>query len=57
MICALCDRNSYLGLNLLSNKHICFSCVLEIKKFQSYAPNPYQEQPNNYFPQIGMANK
>jgi len=54
MNCGLCDKNSYAGLNLFSGKHICFSCVLEIKKYQSYAPTPYQEQPGNYFPQIGI---
>jgi hypothetical protein len=57
MNCALCDGKSYLGLNLMSNKFICFACVLEIKKYQSYAPNPYQQQPGNYFPKIGMATK
>ena len=57
MNCALCDGKSYLGLNLMSNKFICFACVLEIKKYESYAPNPYQEQPGNYFPKIGRANK
>ena len=54
MTCALCDKNSYAGLNLYSGKHICFSCVLEIKKYQNYAPNPYQEKEiENYFPKIG----
>ena len=51
--CSLCDKNSYLGLNLLNGKHVCFKCVEELKKFQYYAPTPYQEQPGNYFPQIG----
>jgi hypothetical protein len=54
MACALCDRNSYLGLNLLNGKHVCFECVTELKKFQYYAPMPNQEQPGNYFPQIGV---
>jgi hypothetical protein len=54
MKCALCDRNSYLGLNLFSGKHVCFECVTELKKFQYYAPMPNQEQPGNYFPQIGV---
>ena len=53
MNCALCDGNSFLGLNLLSGKHVCFECVTELKKFQYYAPMPNQEQPGNYFPQIG----
>jgi hypothetical protein len=56
MKCALCEGSSYLGLTLLNSKHICFGCVLEIKKYQNYAPTPYQEQPGNYFPKIG-ANK
>jgi hypothetical protein len=56
MNCNLCDQMSYLGLNLLNGKHICYLCIDEIKKFQYYAPTPYQEQPGNYFPKIGMAN-
>ena len=56
MKCGLCDKSSYFGLNLYSGKHICFECVLEIKKYQSYAPTPYQDQPEYYFPKIGMAN-
>lgn len=54
MKCGLCDKKSYAGLNLFNGKHICFPCVLEIKKYQSYAPTPYQEQPGNYFPKIGI---
>jgi len=54
--CNLCDKSGYYGLNLLNGKHICFKCIEEIKKFQYYAPMPNQEkQPNNYFPQIGVA--
>jgi len=53
MKCALCDLNSYLGLRLLNDKHLCYMCVEEIKKFQNYAPMPGQEQPGNYFPRIG----
>lgn len=53
MKCVTCDKNSYLGLTLLNSKYICFNCVMELKKFQSYAPNPYQEEPSNYFPKIG----
>jgi hypothetical protein len=56
MNCALCECTSYLGLNLMSGKYICFACVLEIRKFKVHAPNPHQEQPGNYFPQIGAAN-
>jgi len=55
MKCALCDGTSYLGLTLQNSKFICFGCVSEIKKYQAYAPNPYQEQPGNYFPKIGAA--
>jgi hypothetical protein len=57
MNCALCDGTSYLGLTLLNSKHICFTCVLEIKRYQNYAPNPYQDQPGNYFPKIGATSK
>jgi hypothetical protein len=53
--CSLCDKNSYLGLNLHNGKHVCFECIEELKKFQYYAPTPYQEQPGNYFPKIGAA--
>jgi hypothetical protein len=53
MKCALCDVSGYYGLTLLNGKHICFTCMGELKKFQYYAPTPYQEQPANYFPQIG----
>jgi len=53
MKCALCDLNGYYGLNLLNGKHVCFKCIEELKKFQYYAPMPHQEQPANYFPQIG----
>jgi hypothetical protein len=55
MACKLCDNNSYLGITLRNSKFVCFSCILEIKKYQHYAPNPFQsvDENLNYFPMIG----
>jgi hypothetical protein len=41
MKCALCEKFGNAGLVLQNGNGVCFYCLMELKKFQHYAPNPY----------------
>jgi hypothetical protein len=42
MKCAFCDATQF-GL-VINNNLLCFSCMIKIKKFVNYAPNPFQDE-------------
>ena len=57
MKCSLCEQSGFsvAGLTFPNGNGVCFTCLHELSKFKTYAPNPYQDQPGNYFPKIGEA--